>query len=127
MLGSAPVFAKHWHEDGKHLKKHWDHDDDDGDHHAAGCYFQPHDVRLIGQYYASRPHDLPPGLQKKYKRTGHLPPGWERRIQPLPVVVERQLVPVPAEYRRGFIDGSVVVYAPHTGIVIDVVAVFGSR
>jgi hypothetical protein len=48
-------------------------------------------------------------------------------MEPLPVVVERELVPVPMGYRRGFIDGFAVVYNPHSLIVIDVVATFGSR
>src|SRR5688500_15609930 len=52
-------------------------------------YFRPGDVRLITGYY--KPRQLPPGLQKKLYRTGHLPPGWEKRYEPLPVVLERQL------------------------------------
>lgn len=46
-------------------------------------------------------------------------------MQPMPVVVEQQLVPVPQGYRRGYIDGYAVVYNPSTQIVIDFVAVFG--
>ena len=128
LLGTS-VWAKHWHDDGDHRDKHWKHHDDqderDFDHHADGCHFQPRDVRVIGEYYAPRYRNLPPGLEKKYYRTGHLPPGWDRRIQPLPVVVERQLAPVPAGYSRGYIDGSVVLYSPRTQVVIDIVAVFG--
>jgi hypothetical protein len=70
---------------------------------------------------------LPPGLAKKYYRSGQLPPGWERRIEPIPVVVERQLVPVPAGYRRGIIDGFAVLYSLHTGVIIDVTALFGGK
>lgn len=119
---SAP---KHWHEDDKHWKKHGNHEyDDHFDHHAGGCYFQPGEVRVIREYYVPQRHGLPPGLQKKLNRGGRLPPGWERKIQPLPVVVERQMGVVPEGYRRGFIEGQAVVYAPRTGIVIDVFAVF---
>jgi hypothetical protein len=64
-------------------------------------------------------------LRKKLYRNGHLPPGWERNIRPLPVVVERQLAPVPTGYSRGFIDGYAVVYSPRTQVVIDIVAAFG--
>jgi hypothetical protein len=46
-------------------------------------------------------------------------------MEPLPVVVERELEPLPPGYRRGYIDGSVVVYSPQTQVMIDVVAVFG--
>jgi Ni/Co efflux regulator RcnB len=133
LLVSAPAYAKHWHDDDDHWKKHAKHhdrdddDDRDFDHRHESCYFQPHDVEVISRYYAPRYRSLPPGLEKKYYRTGHLPPGWEKRMEPVPVVVERELVPVPPEYRRGIIDGNVVLYSPRTQVVIDVVALFGPR
>ena len=40
---------------------------------------------------------------------------------PLPVAVERRLVALPRGYRRGYIDGAIVVYSPRTEILIDVV------
>jgi len=122
---AAPAAAKpkHWHDDEKQSKKH--HDDDDDHRRGVTCYFEPQDVRIIREYYEPRQQSLPPGLAKKYQRTGHLPPGWEKKMEPLPVVVERRLVPLPPEYRRGFIDGSVVVYSPNTKVMIDVVALFG--
>jgi Ni/Co efflux regulator RcnB len=126
VLLSPLAQAKHWHDDDDHWNKHArEHDDHDRDHDRDGCYFRPQDARLITEYYAPRYRELPPGLRKKYYRTGHLPPGWEKRIEPVPVVVERQLPPLPPDYRRGFIDGNVVVYSPRTGIMVDVVAVFG--
>jgi len=128
LLLNVPLAAKHWHENEKHWDKHAMHEDDDDsrvNHHAESCYFQPRDTRVIIEYYAPRRRELPPGLQKKLYRTGHLPPGWERSMQPLPVVVERQLVPVPSGYSRGYIDGYAVVYSPRTQVVIDIVAVFG--
>jgi len=131
MLVSGSVSAKHWHEDEKHWKEHAKHEDEDDrgfdhrNHAARNCYFQPHDARIVTQYYAPRYRQLPPGLQKKLYRNGHLPPGWEKRMEPMPVVVERQLVPVPAGHRRGYIDGFAVVYSPSTQVVVDIVAVFG--
>jgi len=68
---------------------------------------------------------LPPGLAKKYDRTGQLPPGWQQKLRPFPVAVEQQLVVLPPEYRRGIIDGYAVVYNPRTQIIVDVAAVFG--
>jgi hypothetical protein len=130
MLGGAAQH-KHWHEDDDHWQKHGKHHDDDDDRdddlRAAGCYLGPRDVWIISNYYAPRYRTLPPGLQKKLYRTGHLPPGWERKVEPLPIVVERQLVPVPSGYRRGIIDGYVVIYEPRTRVVIDVAALFGPR
>jgi hypothetical protein len=131
LLLSGPVLAKHWHEDDEHGRKHGkkfrDEDRDDDRRHASArsCYFEQRDVHVLTEYYAPQYRSLPPGLQKKLYRTGHLPPGWERRIQPVPVVVERQLVALPPDYRRGFIDGYVVVYSPRTQVIIDVAAVFG--
>jgi hypothetical protein len=130
LLLNGPTWAKHWHEDKDHWNKHGKHDDDDDrdfDHHAGNCRFQPVEVRVIREYYAPRYRDLPPGLQKKLYRTGHLPPGWERRIEPVPVIIEQRLVPVPVGYRRGFIDGYVVMYSPRTQVIVDIVGVFGGR
>ncbi len=113
-VATATADPKHWHDDEKHGKKH-----DEG-----SCYFRHEDVRMVREYYEPRYRSLPPGLAKKYYRTGHLPPGWEKKIEPLPVAVERQLVVLPPGYRRGYIDGAVVVYSPQTRVMIDVVALF---
>jgi hypothetical protein len=89
-------------------------------------YFPPQDVRVIREYYGPRTRSLPPGLAKKYERTGQLPPGWQKKIEPLPVAVERRLVALPPEYRRGYVDGVVVVYSPRTQVVVDIAAVLGA-
>ena len=116
VLLGRPAWADHRHDDDKHWKKHAK---------QAPCYFQPHDVRVINGYYAPQYRSLPPGLAKKYYRTGHLPPGWQKKLRPFPVAVERQLVVLPPEYRRGVIDNYAVVYEPRTRVVIDVMPVFG--
>jgi len=126
-VSAVPAVARpqHWHDDAKHWNKHRDHDARDAyDRRAADCRFGPRDVRIIREYYEPRYRSLPPGLAKKYYRTGHLPPGWQKKMQPLPVAVERRLVELPRGYRRGYIDGAVVVYTPDTQIVIDVVTPF---
>jgi len=128
VLLGGPVWADHSHDDDKHWKKHAKHhgdEDGDGDRRAGPCFFQPHDARVITEYYAPQYRSLPPGLAKKYYRTGHLPPGWQKKLRPFPVAVERQLVVLPPEYRRGVIDGQAVVYEPRTQVVVDVMAVFG--
>jgi hypothetical protein len=117
---TASAKPKHWH-DGKHESKH---DGDRDDRREAGCYFRQDDIRVIHEYYEPRYRALPPGLAKKYARTGRLPPGWERKMEPLPLEIERRLVVLPPEYRRGYIDGSIVVYSPRTHAVVDIVAVF---
>jgi len=111
LVFTMPLSAKHWHDDREHG-------------HGKRCYVAEHDVEVIREYYAPRYRELPPGLAKKYERTGQLPPGWAKRIEPVPVVVERRLAPLPPAYRRGVIDGYVVVYQPRTQVVVDVVALF---
>jgi hypothetical protein len=109
LAASAPLAAKHWH-------------DERG--HGGRCYIRTQDVEIVREYYEPRYRSLPPGLAKKYARTGQLPPGWARRIEPVPVIVERRLEPIPPRYRRGVVDGYVVVYEPRTQVVIDVAAIF---
>ena len=86
--------------------------------------FSTEDVRVIREYYAPRYRALPPGLQKKYARTGQLPPGWQKKLQPLDPVVERRLVALPAGYRRGIVDGRAVIYDDRTHVMVDVAVVF---
>ena len=128
VIAAVPAAAKprHWHDDAAHWNKHWHGGDDDDErgHHAGDCRFGPPDVRIIREYYEPRYRPLPPGLAKKYYRTGHLPPGWQKKMEPLPAAMERRLVALPRGYRRGYIDGSVVVYSPSTQVVIDVVTLF---
>lgn len=119
MAIAAPAAAKpkHWHDnDQKHANRHAQ---------IEVCSLPPQDVRIIREYYEPRSRSLPPGLAKKYRRTGQLPPGWQKKMEPLPVTLERRLVVLPPEYRRGYIDGTVVVYSPRTQVVIDVVAMLG--
>ena len=57
-------------------------------------------------------------------RTGQLPPGWQKKTQPFPVVVGRQLVVLSAEYGLGINDGYAVVYNPRAQVINDIAAVF---
>ena len=83
-------------------------------------YFRPNDVAVITRYYT--PRARPPGLQKKLYRTGQLPPGWEKRMQPMPVVVERQLPVICAGCGRGIVDNYAVVYDKKTNVILDLAA-----
>jgi len=130
-LVSAPAWAQHWHDEREHWQRYDKHLDDEKDHefdrHLQGCFFQPPDVHIISAYYAPRSRELPPGQRKKFYRSGHLPPGWEKKMESLPAAVESQLVEIPKAYRRGIIDGSVVLYVPKTGAVLDSVILFSPR
>ena len=83
-------------------------------------YFRREDYVIVQRYYAG-PRELPPGLRKKYYRTGTLPPGWETRIRPFPVELVRVLPPPPPNCERGYIDGVAVVYDRRTRIILDTI------
>jgi hypothetical protein len=86
-------------------------------------YFGARDIVIVRDYY--RPHYRPVrGAQRVvYVRNAHLPRGWERRIAPVPVYVERQLVPLPYGYSRGILDGQLVVH-DRAGLILDVAVLF---
>jgi hypothetical protein len=88
--------------------------DDDRESH----YFRQQDYSRITQYYGG-PRNLPPGLRKKYYRTGTLPPGWQKKMQPFPSELRRQLPPQPPNCEFGYIDGVAVVYDRKTRIILD--------
>ena len=113
---------------GKGHDKH-DQGDDEGKHNQYE--FQDHDREVITHYYsnrgsnlppglAKRGGNLPPGLEKQLERNGTLPPGLQKRVQPCPVELERQLPPLPAEYRRGVIGAHIVIFNRNTNVIVDV-------
>ena len=122
LAGSSPLEAK------QKSKKHSKHESVHADaRHASAevhVVFTSRDVGIIRQHYAPRYRSLPPGLQKKYARTGQLPPGWQKKMEPFPVIVERELVVLPSGYRRGVLDGHAVIYNPRTQVIIDVAVLF---
>jgi len=91
---------------------------------SVDVHFSTGDLRVIRGYYEPRYKSLPPGLRKKLNRGGALPPGWQKKIEPMPVAVERDLVVLPTGYRRGVIDGHAVIYNPRTQVMIDVAVLF---
>lgn len=64
---------------------------------------------------------LPPGLRKQLIRDGELPPGLERDIQPLPRDLDSWLTRAGDGYRRGYLDGVVVVWDVRTRRISSVV------
>ena len=91
---------------------------------AIDVLFSTRDVQVIRAHYAPRRHELPRGLQKKISRGGQLPPGWQKKLEPFPPALERQLVALPSGYRRGVIDGHAVIYLPGTQVVVDLAVLF---
>ena len=90
---------------------------------AVNVSWTTHDVEIIRHHYTPTYRDLPPGLRKKYQRTGQLPPGWQKKMRPFPVELERKCAPLPAGYRRGVFDAHAVIYNSH-GTIIDVTVLF---
>jgi hypothetical protein len=85
--------------------------------------FSTHDTAIIREHYAPQSRRLPPGLAKKYARTGQLPPGWQKKMTSMPVALERRLAPLPAGYQRGVFEGHAVIYQPG-GLIVDATVIF---
>jgi hypothetical protein len=118
-LSTMYLLAKdHGNGKGKDKKNKHDQDRDEHDGDYDSRYFRREDYRLVQHYY-NGPRDLPPGLRKKYYRTGELPPGWQKRIRPFPPELVRVLPPPPPNCERGYIDGVAVVYDRRTRIILD--------
>lgn len=100
-------------------------DDDDQDRGQDSRYFRREDDAVVQRYY-NGPRNLPPGLRKKYRRTGKLPPGWQKKLQPFPPELVRVLPPPPPNCDRGYIDGFAVVYDRRTRIIIDMLDIAGA-
>jgi hypothetical protein len=85
---------------------------------GPGLYRIPQpDIVIVRDYY--RGHRLPPGLAKQLARGRALPFGWQKRIQPVPGIIERRLAPLPYGYRRGIHNGAYVVYDSRRGVLVD--------
>jgi hypothetical protein len=124
LLAGASVGA-HGRSNGKHHEgRHDDRRDDNGGTNVnVHVVFTKGDAQVIREYYAPQHRNLPPGLRKKYAKTGRLPPGWQKKMQPMPVLVERRLPPLPPGYHRGVFDGHAVIYRPG-GTIIDATVIF---
>jgi hypothetical protein len=129
MFAGTPLYsAQQGTPPGKHKKHPNTHDEalEGGRTNVAvKVTWSTHDVNLVRTSFAPqyRGRRLPPGLAKKYARTGQLPPGWQKRMEPIPVAVERDLAPLPPGHRRGVIEGVAVIYDTH-GLIIDVATLF---
>jgi len=107
---------KHW----KH--RHYEDRYDDRHVYVRGGYFSDREVYLVREYY--RPYYDPRLPRYGYYRSGYyLPRGWQRRMRPYPVYVQRDVVVLPYGYRRGIIDGHAVIYNSR-GMIIDVAVLF---
>lgn len=63
---------------------------------------------------------LPPGLEKQLVVRGTLPPGLQKKIEPVPVELERRLPPPPPDCEHVVIGGHIVLMNRRTSIVLDI-------
>jgi len=84
-----------------HGKGHNKHDDDDED-----SYYKHHEEETVRGWYS--------------QNEGHLPPGLQKKIQPVPVELERRLPPPPPNCVNVFIGGHIVLLNQHTNVVVDI-------
>jgi hypothetical protein len=90
---------------------------------AVNVVWGAREIEMMRRYYAPQYRNLPPGLQKKYARTGQLPPGWQKKMAPLPASLERECAVLPAGYHRGVIDAHAVIYNSR-GAIVDVAVLY---
>ncbi len=64
---------------------------------------------------------LPPGLERQLKKNGTLPPGLQKKLQPLPDELEKKMRLLPTGYRRVFIAGNVIMMNEKTAHIYDIV------
>jgi len=127
ILMLAPNFALAQGHGNGHGKNHDKRaaDEDQDDH-----YYKDHDRESARGWYDEHQNNLPPGLAKKDRlpsglekqlvRRGTLPPGIQKRLQPVPVDLERRLPPPPPECAHVLIAGNIVLLNRRTNVVVDI-------
>ena len=116
-LSSPLALAKNDHKKGhkdkpQHAEQKQAHQDGKPEHDRR---FTPDEHDLIQDYYYRHRYDsgrttIPKGLQKKYERTGELPPGWQMKIQRgevLPADIYHHGNDIPVELREELPTGPV--------------------
>lgn len=95
---------------------------------GARTAFLPAERDRIWTYYHAEhgpgpggPGGMPPGWQKQLVRNGHLPPGIEKKLQPLPPPLITELPPIPVGYTRYRVDTRVLLVQDATRLVLDII------
>lgn len=114
----------------------------DDSKHEIRDRFNQDERHLIQDYYQHNsyeqaggpPNQLPPGLQKKYERTGTLPPGWQKKVQPgqvlsrdiysygreIPYDLRRQLPIGPVGSKILEVEGKIIRVMEGSRMILDV-------
>jgi hypothetical protein len=124
----APNFALAQGHGNGHGKDHDKHaaDEDQNDH-----YYKERDRESARGWYEEHQNNLPPGLAKKDRlpsglekqlvHRGTIPPGLQKRLQPVPADLERRLPPPPPECAHVLVGGHIVLFNQRTNVVVDLV------
>ena len=64
---------------------------------------------------------LTPGLQRQLQKNGKLPPGLEKKVEPLPAGLESRLPRLPDGRRRVIIGGNVILMDRTTSLIVDII------
>jgi hypothetical protein len=64
---------------------------------------------------------LPPGLERQLREKGTLPPGLQKKIQPLPPTLEKQMRILPTGLRRVVVAGNVILMNEKTNAIYDII------
>lgn len=85
--------------------------------------FSARDRDAIRLYYRGAISELSPGPVRRMRlqRNGLLPPGLQRRLEPLPDDLERRLQPLYSGYARGVIGQDVVIVESRTQRIMDII------
>ena len=99
---------------------------------SSGNGFADVDIRIIREWFSkpanlnglppglAKRETLPPGLEKQLQKNGTLPPGLQQKIQPLPPVLEVQLMKLPEDQKRVAIAGNIILMDSKSGLMIDI-------
>jgi len=109
------------HEKGKGHNKHADDDAHyygDRDQEAMRGWYEVHESNLPPGL--AKKDRLPPGLERQLVRRGTLPPGLQKKVQPVPVDLERRLPPPPPDCANLLVGGHIVLLNRRTNVVVDI-------
>jgi hypothetical protein len=107
-----------------------DQDRHGNDEDVRSYEFSDRDGDAMRDWYHDHRSSLPPGLAKKDRLPaglerqlevrGTLPPGLQKRIEPVPVDLERHMPPPPPDCSHVVIGGHVVLLNRRTNVVMAV-------
>lgn len=93
--------------------------------------FTTEEITLVKNYFRdnrsglppglAKREKLPPGLERQLRKNGTLPPGLQKKVQPLPVELERQMRTLPTGWRRVVIADNVIMMNEKTAVIYDIV------